>query len=187
VGNAQISTTQSKFGGSSMYFDGTGDWLAIPFSQNIVFGSGDFTCEFWVYFNTVSARQEIVFFGNSAGTNVPLLVELNTAFKIRFLIQTSGGQIFVDSAATPTVNTWTHVACVRYGSTAYLFVNGVSQGSISPGTNALVSQTTPMYIGIQTDLASGPLNGYIDDLRITKGIARYTSNFTPPTTAFLTL
>ena len=187
VGNAQISTAQSKFGGSSMAFDGSGDYLTIPFGQNIVFGSGDFTCEFWVYFNTVSARQEIVFFGNSAGTNVPLLVELNTAFKIRFLIQTSGGQIFVDSAATPTVNTWTHVACVRYGSTAYLFVNGISQGSISPGTNALVSQTTPMYIGIQTDLASGPLNGYIDDLRITKGIARYTSNFTPPTTAFLTL
>ena len=187
VGNAQISTTQSKFGGSSIAFDGSGDYLTIPFGQNIVFGSGDFTCEFWVYFNTVSARQEIVFFGNSAGTNVPLLVELNTAFKIRFLIQTSGGQIFVDSAATPTVNTWTHVACVRYGSTAYLFVNGISQGSISPGTNALVSQTTPMYIGIQTDLASGPLNGYIDDLRITKGIARYTSNFTPPTTAFLTL
>jgi hypothetical protein len=179
VGNAQISTAQSKFGGASMAFDGTGDYLTIPFSQNFAFGSGDFTIEFWVYFNTVSARQTIVSLTNSAGNNSPWYIELNSSYKLRFLIQTSGGQIFVDSGPTPTVSTWTHVACVRSGSTAYLFVNGVSQGTMSPSTNALVSQTTPVYVGVQADLSSFPLNAYIDDFRITKGYARYTANFTP--------
>jgi hypothetical protein len=179
VGNAQISTAQSKFGGASMAFDGTGDYLTIPFSQNFAFGSGDFTIEFWVYFNTVSARQTIVSLTNSAGNNSPWYIELNSSYKLRFLIQTSGGQIYVDSGSTPTVSTWTHVACVRSGSTAYLFVNGVSQGTMSPSTNALVSQTTPVYVGVQADLSSFPLNAYIDDLRITKGYARYTTSFTP--------
>jgi len=184
-GGAAISTAQSKFGGSSMAFDGSGDYLQLPASQNFVFGAGDFTIEFWVRFNANNARQIIAYYGNNAGSNVPWLIELNASFKLRFLTQTSGGQIYVDSSATPSTNTWYHVAAVRNGTSAYLFVDGVSQGTITPGTNALVTEGNPVLVGMfWGGLYS--LNGYIDDLRITKGYARYTANFTAPTQAFPT-
>jgi hypothetical protein len=84
-------------------------------------------------------------------------------------------------------NTWYHVAVSRYAGNTRLFVNGVQDGSTySDSTNYLAVANRPV-IGVGGGLAAFFFNGYIDDLRITKGIARYTSNFTPPTTAFLTL
>lgn len=184
VGNAQISTTQSKFGGSSMYFDGTGDWLTIPNGQNFVFGSGDWTVELWVR-PASSSRQGFATLGNNAGTNIPWEVGINASGKFRALVQTSGGQVIIDGTTTPSANTWYHVAVARYGGTVTLYVNGVAEATGSVSTNALVTETSPVYVGAYN--YGFPLTGYIDDLRITKGIARYTSNFTPPTTAFLTL
>jgi len=183
IGDAKISTAQSKFGGSSMYFDGTGDWLTIPNSQNFVFGSGDWTVELWVRPASTS-RQGFVTLENSAGTNVPWEVGINASGKFRVLVQTSAGQVVIDGSTTPTINTWYHIAAVRNGSTVTLYVNGVSEATGNVSTNALVSETAPVYVG--TYNYGFPLNGYIDDLRITKGIARYTTNFTPPTTAFTT-
>jgi len=184
VGNAQISTTQSKFGGSSMYFDGTGDWLTIPNGQNFVFGSGDWTVELWVR-PASSSRQGFATLGNSTGTNIPWEVGINASGKFRALVQTSGGQVIIDGTTTPSANTWYHVAVARYGGTVTLYVNGVAEATGSVSTNALVTETSPVYVGAYN--YGFPLTGYIDDLRVTKGIARYTSNFIPPTTAFLTL
>ena len=182
VGNAQISTSVKKFGTGSLAFDGTGDNLRIPNSQNYAFGSGNWTIELWVYLNALG-RQGFVTLANSSGTNVPWEVGLNASNKFRVLVQTSGGQIVIDGATTPSTSTWYHIAAVRNNGTVTLYLNGTSDASNSTlSTNALVAETNSVNVG--TYAYGYPLNGYIDDLRITKGVARYTTTFTPPTAAF---
>lgn len=182
VGNTQLSTTVKKFGSASLYFDGTGDYLTIPYSQNFVFGSGNWTIELWVYLNS-SARQGFAALGDGAGSLVPWEIGVNGKF--RLLVQTSGGQIIIDGTTTPSTGTWYHVAGVRNGGTATLYVNGISEASSSSlSTNSLIAHTNAIQVGRYS--YGFELSGYIDDLRITKGYARYTGNFTPPTQAFIT-
>ena len=122
VGNAQISTSVSKFGGGSLAFDGSGDYLLIPNGENFNFGSGSWTIEFWVRFNTVGVRQVILSSGNGSGTNAPFFFELNNSLRLRFLIRAvAAGQIFVDTTYTPNANEWYHLAGVRNGSTATFY------------------------------------------------------------------
>ena len=183
LGNAQLSTAIKKYGSASMRFDGTGDYLTIRNSQNFAFGSGNWTIELWVYLNS-SARQGFVALGDASGTNVPWEIGVNASGKFRLLTQTSGGQIIMDGTTTPTTGIWYHVAGVRNGGTATLYVNGVAEAtSSSLSTNSLTTETNAIQVGKYS--YGFELNGYIDDLRITKGVARYTSNFTAPTIAFI--
>jgi hypothetical protein len=191
VGNAQISTTQSKFGGSSMYFDGNGDYLYVAPAQNLpfLFGSGDFTVEGWIYPSGVSGTQYIASVWGIVGQS-------DTTFS-SWVLRTNAAnlEIVLQSGATTTVitgsgsglatNTWQHVAVTRYGNTVKLFINGAQVVS-SSYSSTLNSPASAFVVGLQLS-NNNVFTGYIDDLRITKGIARYTSNFTPPTTAFLTL
>jgi hypothetical protein len=184
VGGAQLSTAVKKYGNASMYFDGTGDYLTIRNSQNFAFGSGNWTIELWIYLNS-SARQGFVALGEASGSNVPWEIGVNASGKFRLLTQTSGGQIIMDSTTTPSTGIWYHVAGVRNGGTATLYVNGVAEAtSSSLSTNSLTTETNAIQVGKYS--YGFELNGYIDDLRITKGYARYTANFTAPTSAFIT-
>jgi len=176
VGNAQISTAQSKFGGSSLLFDGTGDRLTTPSDSAFTFGSDNFTVEAWVYETARPAFSTIIEIGAHLG-----------ASGIIFLTNNGGNLAGVYSASffalTPTgsLAAWNHYAWVRSGNFIQTYVNGVG-GTAASFTNNLTSTT--VTIGSQS--GGGPnydLNGYIDDLRITKG-ARYTAAFTPPTTPF---
>jgi hypothetical protein len=179
VGNTRTSTAVVKYGSRSLYFDGTGDYLSILNSQNFVFGSGNWTIELWVYLNS-TARQGFAALGNAGGTNVPWEIGVGSAGKFRLLVQTSGGQYIIDGSTTPTTGIWYHIAGVRNGNTATLYVNGISEASNSSlSTNSLVAESNAVQVG--TYSYGFELNGYIDDLRITKGYARYTTNFTPPT------
>ena len=183
VGNAQLSTAVKKYGSSSMRFDGTGDYLTIRNSQNFAFGSGNWTIELWIYLNS-SARQGFVALGDGSGTNVPWEIGVNASGKFRLLTQTSGGQIIMDGTTTPTTGIWYHVAGVRNGGTATLYVNGVAEAtSSSLSTNSLTTENNAIQVGKYS--YGFELNGYIDDLRITKDVARYTTTFTPPTSAFI--
>ena len=195
VGNAQISTTQSKFGGSSMYFDGVGDYLSIPAgSQWSVFGTGEFTIEAWVYttaYNTSGNGGEVIvdnWAGSPSGSYVTnqwqLLIDLNGLLKFIYATNTTTNvQI---GTGTVSLNTWTHVATVRSGTTLTLYINGTASGSATVSQSLGVSAVGS--VGQQTaGTAHYYYTGYIDDLRITKGYARYTSNFTAPTSAFPTL
>jgi hypothetical protein len=183
VGAARVSTALSKFGGSSLYFDGSGDYLKTPASQNFIFGSGNWTIELWVYLNATS-RQGFAAFGDGAGSIVPWEIGVGSAGKFRLLVQpVSASQIVIDGTTTPTTGTWYHIAGVRNGSTATLYVNGISEASSSAlSTTALNTVADAVVIGSYS--YGFELNGYIDDLRITKGFARYTANFTPPTATF---
>jgi hypothetical protein len=181
VGGASISTTVSKFGGSSMYFDGTGDWLLMPAGDKFAFGTGDYTVEAWVYFTSITTTDlQIIFLSGSTGGN-------------NFYFHVDGNQISVGTSAAFISNqatsfstaTWYHVAACRYSGTLRLFVNGVQIGSSVSDTTNWISAGSAR-IGAN-ESGTQTVFGYINDHRVTKGIARYTQNFTPPTTAFLTL
>lgn len=181
VGNAQISTTQSKFGTGSLAFDGTGDWLVSRNNNGLYLGSGDFTIEGWLYLNATGAQKAIVSQFNAGGTGPGWSLYVKTTNVLEFI----GGSstVVLTGATTVAATTWTHFAVVRSGSTITLYINGVSDGT---ATNSSFADDTAalVYVGGRADSASMSLNGNIDDLRITKGFARYAANFTPPTAAF---
>ena len=173
VGNAQIDTTIKKYGTGSLEFDGTGDWLLLPDNTEVRLGTDVFTIEMWVYRNS-SGTYGLV----SKGTSTTgWSVSLNSSNQVVFSFASST----ITSTATVSATTWTHIAVVRTGTgtnQTTIYVGGSSSGTGTVSTD--FSQTNVMYIGADR-VAGSPMNGYIDDLRITKGQARYTANFTPPT------
>ena len=177
VGNAQVSTSVTKFGTGSMYFDGTGDWLTSPDTPNLQLGTGNFTIEGWVYLNAVGAARGFV----SKGTSTTgWSVSTNSSNQVVF----SYGSSSITSTGTLSVSTWYFITVVRSGTGTNLtkiYINGTNDGTGTVATD--FNQTSIMYVGADR-VAGSALNGYIDDLRITKGIARYTANFTAPTSAF---
>ena len=169
-GDAQISTAQSKFGGASGAFDGTGDYLMPPASSTLAMGTGNFTIETWVRFNNFSALQAVFSYGTTQ-----LNIYANTSSKLLAYVNGTA----VGAVTTLSANTWYHVALCRSGSTVRFFINGTQEGSTTSSTNFTNNQ---MYIGRRSD-GTYQLNGYLDELRVTKA-ARYTAAFTAPTAPF---
>jgi hypothetical protein len=174
-GDAKISTAQSKFGGSSIVFDGTGDSLLVSNTSLTAFGTGDFTVEAWVY--VVSGTSFGVVVGGSPGTPTWYL-EYSSNRGLYFYDNASA----LNGNAALVTGAWKHLAVARYNNTLRTFVDGVLTSSHT--SNSTMPQIA-LGVGAYND-NSYNLNGYIQGLRITKGIARYTIDFTPPTTAFLT-
>lgn len=177
-GNTKLSTVIKKYNSSSMYFDGTGDYL-VGYSPTInlyALGTGNFTIETWFYvasttnqcfvdFRTSTTAADGFFFGLASNGYIQVYANANIIY----------------TAVSLSINTWYHVALVRSAGTMAVYINGTSVATTANSTNF----TNGIYrVGSSIDAAQN-LNGYLDDLRITKGIARYTSNFTAPTTALL--
>ena len=176
--------------GESMYFDGTGDYLTTPSVsfQNFAFNTGDFTMEAWIYPTVFSGDKVIIssfqtwstsvnfFFGTRAGTPNVLIFRAGDSLPISLIGNTA-----------LNVNQWAHVAVSRSSGTTRIFVNGVVQTATHTGTVNISATVRPVMIG--SDDAGAPAElfvGYISDLRVTKGIARYTTAFTPPTSPLST-
>jgi hypothetical protein len=177
VGNAQISTGVKKYGTGSIAFDGTGDWLLVPDNTNLQLGSGSFTVEGWVNLALLGSARGLVSKGTST-TGWSLSV--NSLNQVVFTDATTA----ITTTTALMANTWYHVAVVRSGTgtnQTVIYIDGVSSATGTSASN--FNQTGVMYVGADRTGGSA-LNGYIDDLRITKGYARYTANFTPPTAAF---
>jgi hypothetical protein len=179
VADAQIDTTTKKYGTGSIEFDGTGDWLLMANTPDQQLGTGNFTIEFWVYLATgdIGSNRGLVAKG---GASTGFLVSLNTTEKVVFTFTTST----ITSSGAITTNAWNHIAVVREGTGSNqtkIYINGTNDGTGTVSTD--FNQTEVMYVGCNR-VAGDPMKGYIDDLRITKGIARYTTTFTPPTAAF---
>jgi len=181
VGNAQVSTSVKKYGTGSISFDGTGDYFATPSSVNTQFGTGNFTIEGWVYFNSVAAGQIIVC---NYLTNTPFGWLLYTASGslVCYLGSTGSTWNIASGISVGSISTgiWYHFALVRNGSTFTPYLNGIA-GTTATSSSALYEVTPRVFAGGN---GNEYFNGYIDDLRVTKGVARYTANFTPPTAAF---
>ena len=188
VGNAQIDTGTKKFGTGSLEFDGNGDYLVVPAGVNWSFGTGDFTVETWVYLNSVSNNGTIICNSNYAGNSGDWILRIGAAGsasgKWEFTIYGAGGafdQVYSNSA--PSTGSWVHLAAVRSGGTMMLFIDGTKQTVTDTSTTAVgfTNQTT-VVVG---DNSSGVLlNCFLDEFRVTKGVARYTANFTVPSKAF---
>jgi hypothetical protein len=177
VGNAQISTSVKKFGTGSMAFDGNGDYLYSPVTPDQSLGTGDFTIEGWFY--TSQTAQTTIIEKRSGQTGFDWIVFLNeTTGKLTFY--SAFGSI--TTSASFNSGQWNHFAVVRNGSTTTVYLNGTSSGTYSGSYT--VGNSYPLYIGADSDGPRFYFNGYVDDIRITKGVARYTANFTPPTAAF---
>ena len=178
VGNAQISTAQSKFGGASIAFDGSGDRLTTPSDNAFALGTDNFTVEAWVYEAVRPVFPTVIEIGNHlAATGIIFLTNNGGGLAGIY----SGG--FYAMTATGSLTAWNHYAWVRSGNFVQTFVNGIG-GTASSFTNNLTNITT-ITVGSQAGgISNYELNGYIDDLRITKGVARYTANFSVPTAQF---
>jgi len=179
-GNAQISTAQSKFGGASAAFDGTGDYLATAHNSVLSIESGDFTAEAWVYRNASGAIHNIINKRQnspSPGSGHAWRINANNTLQFFF---TGGSSI--TSTSTVSAGSWVHIAVTRSANTVRQFINGTLDATTATFSNG-TSNTQEVRIGID-EVGGDGFNGYIDDLRITKGVARYTANFTPPSAPF---
>jgi len=172
-GNAQISTAQSKWGGGSISFNGSNSFLLAPANRNNDL-AGDFTIECWIRFASVGNAQIVSAGGGSV--NGAYYWQYYTS-QLQFGINGVGA--IATPSWTPSANQWYHLAVTRSGTTVRQFVDGTQLGSNATSSQVFVDATTQVGYG-----GAGYLNGFIDDLRVTKGYARYTANFTAPTAPF---
>ena len=186
-GNAQIDTAQSKFGGASGLFDGSGDWLHTSDSEDFNVGSGNFTIDFWLRRNVTGVQQYIAGQNDSSASASSFSFVFYTvvADKIRFQVYSGGTAYNIESTATISdTTTWHHVAGVRDGNVLRLFIDGTQEGTVSVTGVTVNNSTNQISIGRTGEYNGGYLNGWIDEFRFSKGIARWTANFTPPTSAY---
>ncbi len=185
-GNAQISTAQSKFGGASGLFDGSGDYITTDSASDFDFGTGNFTIDFWVYRSSSSAA------GVFSMTSPTCESWINADAQFAFYCNGYVYKYCIGSVGALSINTWHHIAIVRYGTAennlAFYF-DGVLQTSGTWWDNLAANESMPdvgnFLIGSDGPSApSGWFNGYIDEFRISKGIARWTTDFTAPTSAY---
>jgi hypothetical protein len=192
VGETKISTSVYKYGTGSISYDGSGDYILVKPTQDLEFGSGNFTIEFWWY-PTSTSRQGL--YHGSFGTDWSIGIDYGAAAgKIGIWASSNGtawNLITADNSqgqGTTTVsqNAWNHIAYVRNGTTWMLFVNGNRDLNLTGISGTIVNRATSQKsIGSWWSTGSmSQASGYMDDFRITKGYARYTSNFTAPTAAF---
>lgn len=181
-GAAHIETDQSQFGGASGAFDGSSDYLLIGSASSFYF-SGAFTMEAWIYPTNLASFKTII--GNwLAGIGYPFIFGLNSKGNLILLANNSATPRVI-STGTLSTNAWAHVVVQRSAAgTLDLYINGVADGTASYATAIGPSGGMALYIGA-CDTTNHEFTGYIDELRITTGIARYAANFTPPTAAFL--
>lgn len=186
IGGAQISTSVRKYGSGAISMLATGDYCRG--TQPSIVGDingGDFTIEFWVYFTSVAANRALISkYGNTAenagGLGYVLQFQQSIP-SLRFVLGVGGGTDAVyDFAWSPAASTWYHVAVTRSGSSARAFVNGSQIGSTTTVSTSDVASPNATQIG-KTHTVAQYLLGYMDDIRVTRGVARYTTNFTPPT------
>ena len=186
VGNAQVSTSVKKFGTGSIYLDGTGDYLKSYNASTFGFGTGDFTIEFWNnLIATTTDYQTIIDARYGSGTGFALGWG-DAGYLSRLVVY---GYQAASLTQSDAVSTWVYIAIVRNNSQLRLYVNGTLQqldGADYQTLTTNFNSSGGYSIGKSYDPYTSYLNGYIDDLRITKGYARYTANFTPPTAPFYT-
>ena len=173
-GNVQISTAQSKFGDASAVFDGSGDYLSCTLSA---FGTNDFTIETWVRMTTFANYRMLYESRTSDGDTAGFVWGVNSSGQLFVYLDS-----FVLTTGTLSATTWAHVALTRASGIWRIFVDGALQsGTYSNSANLT---RTAVRIGMDWNTLYG-VNGYLDDYRITNGVARYTASFTAPTAAFL--
>ncbi|MGC4396494.1 LamG-like jellyroll fold domain-containing protein [Hydrogenophaga sp. T2] len=190
-GNTSISNAQSVFGGTSITFNGIGDYITVPHDATNSLSTGDFTVEMFVYKVANNSNASRLWNGNGDSIDSPaILVYGNGDLGVYLSTSGSAWEYSEPAVATLANGQWYHLAVVRSGGSVFTFVNGVKYTittTLGKSTPLYVKSSNTRSIGGQSASQSGTnrsLNGYIDEFRITRGKARYTESFTPPTAEF---
>ena len=191
VGSAQVSTSVKKYGTGSLSFNGSGDWLSIPNTPNLQLGSGNFTIEGWINFSSLASNRGIMYFGTNPNSNFSYGLQW-AGNALYFWYTTTGSNLASVSASwTPSTSVWYFLAVTRSGNDLKFFIDGTQIGTTQSLSGVTIFNSTDVILiggeatGSPNSLP-GTMNGYIDDFRVSKGLARYTTTFTPPTAALPT-
>ena len=186
-GNARISTAQNKFGPSSLVGGSAPDFIwgtnRIQYSPGVDFqyGTGDFTVEYWVY--PFSQGVGKIIYTQAAGGVNYFMTGITNANLPYFIFALTGGGTLVTGPVL-FMNTWSHFAAVRHQGVAVVYTNGVGGTPQNCAQNFNNVTYPPNIGGYEHAPSTEPMRGYVDEFRITKGVARYTANFTPPAAPF---
>ncbi len=194
-GNAQIDTAQSVFGGASGLFDGNGDYITTPDHDDFSLGSGDFTIDCRIRPAAINKRMYVIAQIKADGTTSSQCFEIAIGLgpggvgngRIRGGIYSgkTGYYAGTNTLNTLAANTWYHFALVRYGNTLTAYLDGTALPTTADVTGVTVNNPAQVEtIGRWGDRNEYYYNGWIDEFRFSKGIARWTANFTPPTSPY---
>lgn len=181
-GNAKVSTTQSKFGGSSAYFDGVGDYLSSPDSEDWNFGAGNFTIDLWVRPDNITGNKDMM--SQRTASSYGSFTIYQAGANYLFYASSNGSSWDISngqSLGTAAAGTWTHLAVVRSGSNFYCFQDGTQTSTWTSSAN-FYNDSNSLHMG--SNAGTEDFAGYLDEVRISKGVARWTSNFTAPAAAY---
>lgn len=181
MGDTYVDATQPRFGTGSAAFDGAGDFLDVASTQDFDFGSGDFTIDGWFCFRANDTGHQFLIDRRSNSDATGWALFLNGSNELAFLSASASGwdnAVLYNTGTVPPAHRWVHIAVVRQGNVFTMYLDGTA---VQSGTYAgsIAPQTTNPTIGAG-HATPGCFNGYMDELRISKGIARWTADFTPP-------
>lgn len=178
---AKTLALQSKFGGTSAFFSGS-SWIDTPAHEDFNVGNGDFTIDFWLRIPSASSVGYI--FGQSStvdyDTNVQFMCYIDNSY-LKAHFYKSDGSASTFSGTKLAIDTWYHVAFVRNGQYITLYIDGVEKSFLYATGVTYRASAYKFSIGRLGECTYTFLNGWVDEFRFSKGIARWTSNFTPPT------
>lgn len=177
-GNARISSVQSRFGGTSLFVDGSGDYFRVTPVPDFGFGSSDFTIETWLY--RVGTGQQHLYEARRTSVTNRMLLYLNASGQLTFY---ANGSNVITTTSVPPLQQWCHVAACRSSGTTRLFLNGSQVGSSYSDSVSYSAPSDYLVIGANDAVNGSFLNGYLDEFRVTRA-ARYSSAFSVPTAPF---
>lgn len=190
LNGAQLDTSQFKFGTASCLFDGVNNVVTSPDNTDFEFGSGDFTLELWyrpTALTGANAYNGLIGKQTDSSTNCSYLLyfnQNNTGVVFQYT-QDGVTRSFCSNGAALTVGQWHHLAVSRVGNNLWVFVDGVPGSAVNMAGVTIYGGTAAAIIGSQDPNGSTyVVNGHIDEVRITKGVGRYSSAFTPPSAPF---
>lgn len=184
-GDPVLSTAVKRFGSASCHLDGD-DRLLLDGSSDFAFGSSDFTIEAFIYRAAAGSGYQTIYDSRPLGTNVYAGITFGVDVAAGTLYLYSGGVMRITGGSPVTLNTWHHVAISRAAGVTRVFLNGVQQGSNWSDSTVYLNGANRPAIGVDSNNgATYHFTGYLDDVRVTKGIARYVSTFVTPTRELL--
>lgn len=181
IGNVIQKDDQYKFGGKSAYFDGNGDYLSVPHSDDFNFGSDPFTVDFWLRWDGSPNSSALFSSTNGSGYQLKYIFKWYPNILHIHIHSPAYAISSIQFSWTPIGNIWYHLAFTRSGNNWYFFVNGIQTGGTKTNSVVMPDTSTEFTIGGNTENDGGYFKGWIDEFCVSKGIARWTSNFTPYT------